>query len=385
LATRTEQTAEPPTVVVYGGDGFFGRLVVTDLLANTSARITVAGRRPPNERRVSPRVTFVRADLNDFASVRATLVGASVVVHCAGPFQFQLPTLVRAAIESGVHYVDLAEDPGFVRQVQAFDEEARRADVALMSGMSVVPGLTALLAQSLHFDRADSIRTFVAPGTRGSRGSATVRSLLGGVGRPLRLLRGGRDVIARGWSEPEWVEFPTPIGWRLQYLAIETADLDVLSREFGVQGIEFKAGSEFAWLNRSLGAVARLRTRTGFPCLEHWADPVRKCLKALGQFGTDAGGVLVEVAGMWKGETATRQIALVAERQGERIPSLLAAIVTGALLRGELTARGSMRLSTCLPIERLFDELVRRGLRLWLKRDRSTNWQPLVEITELGR
>jgi len=385
LATRTERTAEPPTVVVYGGDGFFGRLVVTDLLANTSARITVAGRRPPKERHVGPRVTFVRADLNDFASVRATLVGASVVVHCAGPFQFQLPTLVRAAIESGVHYVDLAEDPGFVRQVQAFDEEARRADVAVMSGMSVVPGLTALLAQSLHFDRVDSIRTFVAPGTRGSRGSATVRSLLGGVGQPLRLLRNGREVIVRGWSEPEWIAYPPPIGWRLQYLAIETADRDVFSREFGAQGVEFKAGSEFAWLNRSLAAVARLRPLANFLSLENRADPIRKCLKVLGRLGTSAGGVLVEVTGIRDGETVTQQIALVAKRQGERIPSLLAAIVTGALLRDELTARGSMRLSTCLPIERLFDELVRRGLRLWLKRDRSTNWQPLVEITELGR
>jgi hypothetical protein len=377
--------AAPPTVVVYGGDGFFGRLVVDDLLANTGARIVVAGRHSPAERHVSPRVTFVRSDLNDLASARATLAGTSVVVHCAGPFQFQAPTLVHAAIESGVHYVDLAEDAEFVRQAQALDESARRADVALMSGMSVVPGMTALLAQSLHFDRADSIRTFVAPGTRGSRGSATVHSLLGGVGQPLRLLRGGREVIVRGWSEQEWIEFPPPIGWRLQYLAIETADRDVLSHEFDVQGIEFKAGSEFAWLNRSLAAVARLRARTGFPRLEHWANPIRKCLKVFGQFGTDAGGVLVEVTGVRKGETGTQQIALVAERHGERIPSLLAAIVTGALLRGELTARGAMRLSTCLPIEQLFEELNRRGLRWWLKRDRRANWQPLVEIAEVQR
>src|SRR5437879_11028607 len=124
-----------------------------------------------------------------------------------------------------------------------------------------------------------------------------MRPRLGGVGRPLRLLRGGRETIARGWSEPEWIEFPPPIGWRLQYLAIETADRDVLSREFGAHSVEFKAGSEFPWLNRSLGGVARFRARTGFPPLERWANPIRKCLKALGRFGTDAGGVIVDVAG----------------------------------------------------------------------------------------
>jgi len=384
LATRTKQAAAASTVVVYGGGGFFGRLVVDDLLAKTGACIVVAGRRSPKEQHVSPRVTFVRSDLNDLASARATLAGASVVVHCAGPFQSQAPTLVQAAIESGVHYLDLAEDAEFVQRTQAFDEEARRAGVALLSGMSVVPGLTALFAQSLQFERVDSIRTFVAPGTRGSRGSATVRSLLGGAGRPLRLLRNGRQMIACGWSEPEWIEFPPPLGRRLQYLAIETADRDVLSREFDARGIEFKAGSEFAWLNRSLAAVARLRARTGFPRLEHWANPVRKCLKVLGRFGTSAGGVLVEVTGKRKGEAVTEQIALVAERYGERIPSLLAAIATGALLRGELTARGAVPLSTCLGIEHLFEELHTRGLRFWLRRDHGANWQPIVETAEIS-
>ena len=159
----------------------------------------------------------------------------------------------------------------------------------------------------------------------------------------------------------------------------------MLSREFEVQRVEFKAGSEFAWLNSSLAVAARLRARTGFPRTEQWANPIRKYLKVLGRFGTDTGGVLVEVTGIWKGETMTQQIALVAERHGERIPSLLAAIVTGALLGGELTARGATRLSSCLPIEQLFKELNRRGLRLWLKRDRCTNWEPLVEIAEVQR
>jgi hypothetical protein len=374
---------EPPTIVVYGGSGFFGRLVVNDLLGHTEARLVIASRRSPWHPMVNSRVAYVCSDLNDIASVRATLVGASVVVHCAGPYQFQDPTLVRAAIESGVHYVDLAEDPEFVRQTLGFHKAAQRADVAIVSGASVVPGLTALLAQALHFDRADSIRTFVAPGTCGSRGLATVRSLLSGVGRPLRLLRGGRETMARGWSKPEWVEFPPPIGWRLQYLAIETADRDVLSRELGAQSIEFKAGSEFPWVNRSLGAVARLRARTNFPSLERWANPIRKYLQLLGRFGTDAGGVIVEVAGILNCELTLQQVAVTAAGEGERIPSLLAAIGAAALLRGELTARGALRLSTWLPTTQLFEELHRRGLQVWLKPGVDADWRRRNEMAEM--
>lgn len=366
-------------VVVYGGNGFFGRLVVDDLLANTDVQVVIAGRQSRRSGAVNPRVSFARSDLTDVASVEATLDGAFVVVHCAGPYQGQPPTLMRQAIAHRVHYIDLAEEREFVREAQALDETAKRAGVTLLSGLSVVPGMTALVAQSLRgrFDDVFSIQTFVAPGTRGSRGSATVRTLLGGVGRPLRLLRDGRETIVCGWSEPEWIEFPPPMGWRLEYLAIENADRDVLSREFGVQRVEFKAGSEFSWLNRSLAVVARLRMCTKFPPLDRCADTIRKCLRCLGWFGTDAGGVLVEVAGTKNSEAATQQIALVAERHGERIPSLLAAIAVGTLVRGELVARGAVPLSTWITPPRLFDELRRRGLKLWLKPAVDAEWQPL--------
>jgi hypothetical protein len=368
-------------VVVYGGNGFFGRLVVDDLLANTDVHLVIASRQSRHSDLVNPRVSFARSDLNDVVSVEATLSAAAVVVNCAGPYQGQPPTLMRQAIVQRLHYIDLAEEREFVREAQTLDETAKRAGVTLLSGLSVVPGMAALLAQSLRdrFDEVRSIRTFVAPGTRGSRGSATVRTLLGGVGRPLRLLRDGREMTVCGWSEPEWIELPPPIGWRLEYLAVENADSDVLFREFGVERAEFKAGSEFSSLNRSLALIARLRRRTGFPPLDRGADTIRKCLKCLGWFGTDAGGVLVEVDGTKNGEAATQQIAVVAERHGERIPSVLAAIAVGALSRNELVARGAVPLSTWINKTRFCKELRARGLKLWLKPLVDAAWHPLIE------
>ncbi len=373
--------SHPPTVVVYGGTGFFGNLMVDDLLVRTTARIIVAGRSQPRAAPVNPRVTFIASDLNDSVSVRFALSGAAVVVNCAGPYQVQRPNLMHEAIASRVHYIDLAEDRAFVREAQRSHEVAGIAGVTLLSGLSVVPGLAALLAESMRndFDEIGSIRTLVAPGTRGSRGLATVRSLLGGAGRPLRLLREGRETILRGWSEPEWLQFPKPIGWRLEYLAIENADRDVFAREFGARRVEFKAGSEFPWLNRALGIVAHWRALTGFPPLDRWASPMRVCLQWLGRFGTDAGGVLVEVAGTKGGQMVTRQLAVVADEKGERIPSLLAAIAVGALLRGELTARGALPLSSWLAPQQLFHELRCRGLHVWSRSAVDESWQPLLD------
>ena len=365
-------------MVVYGGHGFFGRILLDDLIANTGAGFIIAGRHPVGQPSLNPRVRFVTSDLNELGSVRATLAGAALVVNCAGPYQDQPLHLPQEAAAQGVHYLDLAEDRQFVRRAQACDALARRTGAALVSGLSVVPGLAALLAQIVarDFDQLLAVRTFVAPGTRGSRGTATVRTLLSGAGRPLRLWRRGRETAVRGWSEPEWIEFPPPIGWRLQYQAIEAADQDEFSRNFGAQSVEFKAGSEFPWLNRGLALAAWMRAHTRFPPLDRWAGAMRRGLRLIGRFGTDRGGVLVEVSGSRQGVTGVQQIAVTAEERGERIPSLLAAITAAALLRGELTGSGALPLRTLLAPAHLFSELHRRGLRTWLRPDSGSVWQP---------
>ena len=77
---------DPPTVVVLGGTGFFGRYLVEDLLARTAAHIVVASRRPEvvaDPSRVKARV----CDVSDASSTRKAIAGADIVVHCAGPFQ----------------------------------------------------------------------------------------------------------------------------------------------------------------------------------------------------------------------------------------------------------------------------------------------------------
>src|SRR5207249_1252407 len=142
----------------------------------------------------------------------AALRGAFAIIHCAGPYQASAMNPLHAAIARGVHYIDLAECRDFARRVHECHDAARHANIAVFTGMSVVPGLAALFAQVLrkNFDKIYAIRTFVAPGTRGSRGPGTVHSLLSGVGRPMRVPRGGREVLALGWSEGEWIRFPPP-------------------------------------------------------------------------------------------------------------------------------------------------------------------------------
>lgn len=49
------------------------------------------------------------------ALARASRGGASVVVHCAGPYQAQSGySVARAAMVAGAHYVDIADGRAFV-------------------------------------------------------------------------------------------------------------------------------------------------------------------------------------------------------------------------------------------------------------------------------
>lgn len=368
------------TVVVLGGYGFFGRLVVEDILRFTDARVVVAGRRPPRQIGFDERVSVRPCDIDDPASLARTLEGACIVVHCAGPYQRLPLDPLKAAIAHHVHYVDLADDREFVRRVYEHDDAAKEAGISIMTGASVVPGMSAIFTNLVrkHFDQLDSVRTFVAPGTSRSRGNATLSSLLSGVGRPFRLPRNGHEVEVFGWTEPEWVEFPSPVGRRLLHLAIPVADFDILPRVFGVGGVEFKAGSEFAWLNRSLRVAGRMRRRIGHPQLERWVPVFRRMIRLLGVFGTDRGAVLCEFVGRVGGRRETIQLAVTAVSEGHRIPAVLAGIAVGNLIRGTVASEGVVSLHSWMGASRIKGELSRRGLQLLWKPHRATAWEPFA-------
>jgi hypothetical protein len=58
---------------------------------------------------------------------------------------------------------------------------------------------------------------------------------------------------------------------------------------------------------------------------------------------------------------------------------VLACIAVEMLLRGELTTRGAVPLSTWISSSRLFEELRRRRLKLWFTAALHESWQALTE------
>ncbi len=367
-------------VLVIGGGGFYGRYVVADVLQHTSASVTIASRRPPADFAGNPRITTVACDLNDDERLKQLTATARVVVHCAGPFQ-SLPSAcrpLRAAIETHTDYIDIAEDREFARRVSSCADEIDAAGITVLSGISVAPAMEALFAALMQpcFDALQSIRTFAAPDTRKHRGNAMFHTMLYGVGRAFEQPRRGQLARVHGWSEPEWVEFPPPLGKRLTYLVLEMADLDILPRLFNVGTVEFKAGSEHVWLNRLLGMAAAMRARMGHPHWENYTRLIRACSWLVGRLGRNEGGVIFEIGGVRAGKAATYRIALIAPHDGGLIPAVLAAMAVQELLSGRLNQRGLLAVKGWIRSDALLDGLRERGLQLWWKPPAERAWQP---------
>jgi hypothetical protein len=367
-----------PTILVLGGGGFYGKYLVEDILAFTDARVLVASRQP--EPHTSDRVSTAMCDRRDLARLIALSEECEILVNLAGPFQDAPLEPLLAACAAGAHYIDVSEDRAMARRVRAMDQDVRDAGIAAFSGLSVVPGMEALFARLLEpcFDRLTGFRGFAAPDTKRHRGRAMFWTMMYGVGRPFTLPRDGIPRRVRGWSEGEWVRFPPPLGRRLVHLVLEMADADVLPELLGVGTVEFKAGSEWPFLNRLLAFASATRARFGGPAWEDFTTLARALSWTFGRFGKNEGGVVFEATGLVGGSEKRHRVAVVGESEGGRIPIALAGIAVEEILAHRVPDAGLVNLATWIPSDVLLDRIQARGLAVWGLPDGGRQWRPFT-------
>ena len=118
-ATFTTSMRTGVRILVAGGYGVFGRLLAAELLETTDARLVLAGRNRRQAERAaaelgSERTEAIELDLRDVESVARAAEGCFAIACAAGPFQGLARDLPLAAIRSGAHWLDIADDPGWV-------------------------------------------------------------------------------------------------------------------------------------------------------------------------------------------------------------------------------------------------------------------------------
>jgi len=331
-------------ILVIGGYGVFGGLLSRRLAQDPQIDLIVAGRSRAKAlaycRQHGGRALAM--DMSGDIEGDLRTIEPDMVIDAAGPYQIygdDLYRVVRAAIACGAHYLDLADDVGFVAGIGQLDDAAKAAGVTVLSGCSSVPAISSAAADRLShgLDRIDSVETFILPGNRAPRGLSVIRAILDQVGKPLKVWEGGRWCRRLAWStservEPE-VEGVPAIGPRRASL-IGVPDLALFPDRYKARTVRFLAGLELRFMHDGL-VVASWLVRLGLAStLIPLARPLQWIADRLKIFGTDRGGMQVTVRGWTKdGEARAERWTLVAEAgDGPEIPPTPAYVLAKGLV-----------------------------------------------------
>jgi hypothetical protein len=371
-----------PRIVVLGGYGLFGRHVCLGLATLGGFEVIVAGRSAAKAQALIDTIALTAVDTRwqaaalDHTSAtfprELAALDATLVIHCAGPFQAQDYAVARAAMACGTHYVDLSDSRTFVSGIGALDAQAKAQGVVVLSGASSVPAISSAVVTQLStaWQQLESIDVGISPGNQTERGLATVSAILSYVGAPIPQWRKHQWRTVRGWLGLRSFRYPQPAGkrWlvdcdvptfgepdatRLQQQSLAGAAL--LNKESrtrastatltSVASVRFGAGLEHPVLHFGLYALAWLRRLRLLPNLVHFARFLRYASTWFQgkHAGTDVGAMHVSVSGLdANGQPATLIWTLVAEHGcGPHVPATPAVAFAARLRSGALGPPGA--------------------------------------------
>jgi short subunit dehydrogenase-like uncharacterized protein len=166
-------------IAIYGATGYTGRLVAREAVRR-DLPIVLAGRNPEKLRRLAGEleadVAVHAAAVDDRDALRHVLGDCAAAINCAGPFSRYGEPVVRAAVETGTHYVDTTGEQLYMKRiVDRYDDAARAAEVAVVCamGFDYVPGdLIARLAAGGHEPLRELVVAYAVSGFGPTRGTA---------------------------------------------------------------------------------------------------------------------------------------------------------------------------------------------------------------------
>jgi len=139
------------TYLILGGYGATGKLLAKHLLAETQDKIIVAGRHLDKAQVLvdnfkSGRVTAVRVDAADAESLRAALQGVDLLL-VAAPTTHHIETVVRAALDARVDYLDVQFSSQKIAVLNKYADEIRSKNLCFVTEAGYHPGLPSAMVR----------------------------------------------------------------------------------------------------------------------------------------------------------------------------------------------------------------------------------------------
>jgi hypothetical protein len=263
-------------LLIAGATGVFGGLLARRLLEATDAELRIGSRDGSHaalvcERLATSRATPIALDLRSRSSFEHAAKECTGVVCAAGPFQHLPRELPRWAVAIGAHWLDIADDPGWILGILddgEIEAGASAAGVVVAPGLSTTPAISGALVElgreALPDARTARICLFI--GNRNAKGAGVLASAVANRLRP-----SGRASL--------------PLAGRRELFACPSADDALLRRRVGIAATFFVA-PEFATGARMMRFV---------PDRPVAARMLSALASVVSSFGTERGVVEVEV------------------------------------------------------------------------------------------
>ena len=358
-------------ILILGGYGVFGGRLAHLLADVSGVELLIGGRDLVKAQHFceayagQPSVEPVKLDRRTIAESLHSY-RPHLVVDASGPFQDygnHRYGVIEACIAAGIDYLDFADAADFVFGVSQFDEEARKAGVYVLSGVSSFPVLTAAVLREMakNMDIV-SVHGGIAPSPYAGIGLNVMRAVVGYAGAPVKLLRGG--VQAQGIGLAESLRYTIAVPGRLplrniHFSLVDVPDLQVIPPEHvTMRDIWMGAGPVPEILHRTLNLLAKARARLRLPSLEPFSRLFYTVLNLM-KFGEHRGGMFVRARGLRDGHPIEMSWHLLAEGDdGPFIPSMAIEAIIRKGLAGEKPEPGARPATRALDLadyDRLFD------------------------------
>lgn len=197
----------------------------------------------------NPKLSSAYVDVRDHAGLVSLMKRFDVAINMTLPSGGYTVMAAKAALEAGIHIIDLGAWPEDTREQMKLNGEFRKADLASIMGLGSSPGISNLMARAL-IDKLDTVESVEISFAYGSMGKSTLAFRLPFLGAideftsDAEILRDGKIVKLPPQSGMEDISYPDPIGVRRTFYIphSEVATLSETFKDKGLKNISVRAG-----------------------------------------------------------------------------------------------------------------------------------------------
>jgi saccharopine dehydrogenase-like NADP-dependent oxidoreductase len=352
--------AERGSILIVGGYGEVGRRIAAHLAPDYPDRIIIAGRNPLRASSLADRVGHgvrpMRLDIDDRAAIGAAIKGVSLLVACVRQRE---PHLLRAAIEHGLAYTDIAPF-GIWREAVALRATAQAKEARIVLGAGLVPGISSVLARAAaeRLGEIDVLHTSLLLATGDAFGPDALDYLLSEITRSFVVVEDGHERSVRSFTDGRRVRFPAPIGSRVAYRAPFTDQLSY-PETLGARTAACRLTLDPPWVTALVAALVRSRVvyltdRPGLrPALKRLIVTLQRAYA-----GRDRYALVVEAGNRSGGSL---RLSVTGHNQSEGT-AIGATLIAAALDRGEVDCPGVWFPEQVIAVDPFFAGLSAQGL-----------------------